>query len=149
MGTPIIYWSRVIWRRMFFGGAERTLLERIPLVPDLQFAWLPLHCATSWANFLLRVVEPHALGQVGNCLPIHAKHPEVANMFVEKLEVGQTHPFLGARACSARTLTSTMGFEPPSWRAHAAGARPELQKAEDFEPGITSTVAARNCVQSG
>ena len=53
-----------------------------------------------------------------DCLPmIQARHPEVANMFLEKLEGWPDTPFLGAPAVSARTLTGTMGFEPPSWRA--------------------------------
>ena len=37
----------------------------------------------------------------------------------------------------ARTLTGTMGFEPPSWRALADGARPEPQEPDEFEPGIS------------
>ena len=39
---------------------QRTLLERIPMVPDLQSAWLVLlHCASARANYLLRVVVAH------------------------------------------------------------------------------------------
>ena len=30
-----------------------------------------------------------------------------------------------------------MGFEPPSWGALAAGARPEPQELDDFEPGVS------------
>ena len=38
-----------------------VLLDRIPLVQDVQFAWLLLlHCACSRANYLLRVVRPTA-----------------------------------------------------------------------------------------
>ena len=41
---------------------QRTLLARIPLVPDLQSAWLILlHCAAAKANYLLRVVEPQSV----------------------------------------------------------------------------------------
>ena len=41
---------------------QRTLLERIPLVADLQSAWLILlHCASAKANYLLRVVEPQSV----------------------------------------------------------------------------------------
>ena len=37
---------------------QRTLLDRIPLLADLQASWLlVLHCAAR-ANYLLRVVEP-------------------------------------------------------------------------------------------
>ena len=41
---------------------QRTLLERIPMVTDLQSAWLILlHCASARANYLLRVVEPQSV----------------------------------------------------------------------------------------
>ena len=41
---------------------QRTLLERIPAVPDLQSArLLLLHCASARANYLFRVVEPQAV----------------------------------------------------------------------------------------
>ena len=73
-----------------------------------------------------------------DCLPmIQARHPEVANMFLEKLEGWPDTPFLGAAAVSARTLTGTMGIEPPSWRALADGARPEPQEPDEFVPGIS------------
>ena len=43
---------------------QRTLLERIPTVRDLQSAWLLLlHCATARANCILRVVEPQAVAE--------------------------------------------------------------------------------------
>ena len=132
---------------------QRTLLERIPQVRDLQSAWLLLlHCATARAKYLLRVVEPQAVAEYArlhdngtwNCLchilhispeqgadirsaanlplvfgelgvrsasrvcvaaywaswadcltMIQARHPEVANMFLEKLEGWPDTPFLG------------------------------------------------------
>ena len=38
---------------------QETLIQRIPLVPDFQAAWLILlHCASARANYLLRVVDP-------------------------------------------------------------------------------------------
>ena len=41
---------------------QRTLLERIPLVADLQSSWsILLHCASAKANYLLRVVEPQTV----------------------------------------------------------------------------------------
>ena len=43
---------------------QRTLLDRIPLMSDLQSAWLILlHCASARANYLLRVVEPQAVAE--------------------------------------------------------------------------------------
>ena len=41
---------------------QRTLLERTPMVTDLQSAWLILlHCASARANYLFRVVEPQSV----------------------------------------------------------------------------------------
>ena len=41
---------------------QRKLLTRIPLVPDLQSAWLILlHCAGARANYFLRVVDPQSV----------------------------------------------------------------------------------------
>ena len=43
---------------------QETLIRRIPLVPDLQAAWLILlHCASARANYLLRVVDPEQVQQ--------------------------------------------------------------------------------------
>ena len=43
---------------------QRILLDRIPLLADLQASWLLLlHCAAARANYLLRVVEPGAAAQ--------------------------------------------------------------------------------------
>ena len=44
--------------------AHRTLLQRIPRVPDVQSAWaLLLHCASARANYSLRVVRPELVAQ--------------------------------------------------------------------------------------
>ena len=152
---------------------QRTLLERIPTVTDLQSAWSTLlHCVSARANYLLRVVEPqsvaaHArahdegvwsmcallninitqeedirctnlplvLGGVGlrsatwtsvsaywaswpDCLPMmFARHPEVTSQIVQQLEGHPDSPFLAVAASSARALSGTMGFDPPSWQA--------------------------------
>ena len=43
---------------------QRILLDRIPLVADLQASWLLLlHCASARANYLIRVVESGAVAQ--------------------------------------------------------------------------------------
>ena len=34
-----------------------------------------------------------------------------------------------------RDVEGVMGFEPPSWQAAAAGARPEARENELYEPG--------------
>ena len=173
---------------------QRTLLERIPMVTDLQSAWLILlHCASARANCLLRVVEPQSvaaysrahdegvwtcmcallninptqdedirscanlplvLGGVGlrsatrtsvsaywaswaDCLPMmFARHPEVASQIVQQLEGHPDSPFLAAAASSARVLSGTMGFDPPSWQALCEGVRPRMLEPDEFEPGI-------------
>ena len=43
---------------------QGALIQRIPLVPDLQSAWLILmHCASARANYLLRVIDPQQMQQ--------------------------------------------------------------------------------------
>ena len=51
-------------------------------------------------------------------------------------------------ATTARSLVAIMGFEPPSWRAVMAGARPPPVQPEEFEP-CTTGVATRSSVSCG
>ena len=44
-----------------------------------------------------------------------ARHPEVTSQIVQQLEGHPDSPFLAAAASSARALSGTMGFDPPSW----------------------------------
>ena len=44
-------------------------------------------------------------------------------------------PILGEAASTTRELVGVQGFEPPSWRALAAGERPPDREPEEFEPG--------------
>ena len=168
---------------------QRALLERIPMVIDLQSGWLILlHCASAKANFLLRV-EPQSVAAYArthdegvwtcmcaflninitqeedirscanlplvlggsatrtsvsaywaswaDCLPMmFARHPEVASQIVQQLEGHPDSPFLAAAASSARVLSGTMGFDPPSWQAMCEGVRSRMLEPEEFEPGI-------------
>ena len=187
LGTPLGDAAFVESQLEMKVAQQRTLLERIPAVPDLQSAWLLLlRCALARANYLLRVVEPQAVaeyarshddgiwqclctilhispdlspdtrsaanlplvhGGVGlrsacrvsvaacwaswaDCLPMmYARHPHVAERFIVQLEGSQT-PSLGAAAASARALSGSMGFEPPSLRALAEGVRPDSREPE-------------------
>ena len=61
-----------------------------------------------------------------------AKHPEVTSQIVQQLEGHRDSPFLAAAASSARALSGTMGFDPPSWQALCEGVR----EPEGLEPGI-------------
>ena len=52
-----------------------------------------------------------------DCLPMmFARRPEVASQIVQQLEGHPDSPFLAAAASSARVLSGTMGFDPPSWQ---------------------------------
>ena len=161
---------------------QRTFLERIPEVEDLQSAWsLLVHSASMRANCLLRVVEQSVVNYAGahddgmwrcfcrilridvvqeehfrsaagmplvlgglrlrsavwlsrsafwaswaDCLPmVLSRHRDVATRFVVNLEGAPDTPSLGAAASAMWSLTGSMGFGPPSWRALAEGARPE------------------------
>ena len=43
---------------------QQVLLDRIPLVQDLQSAWLlQLHCASARANYLMRAVSPDSTAE--------------------------------------------------------------------------------------
>ena len=65
-----------------------------------------------------------------------ARHPEVAFRLVRQLEGHPDSPFLSAAASSARVLSGTMGFDPPSWQALGEGVRPRMLEPDEFEPGL-------------
>ena len=67
---------------------------------------------------------------------LYARHPHVVERFIVQLEGSET-PFLGTAAVSARALSGTMGFEPPSWRALVDGVCPDSREPEDCEPGVS------------
>ena len=51
--------SSLLTQLEMLNDKHRTLLDRIPLVKDVQSAWLFLvHCASARANCVTRVVEP-------------------------------------------------------------------------------------------
>ena len=148
---------------------HQILIERIPLVQDLQSAWLLLfYCAGSRATFWLRSVRPQltaefsdahdrqmwecfsqlvgiasvsagarqsvtvplSLGGLGlsgarraresahwsswaDSLPmIWKRHPAVATMLIQGLNVRATPTFSAVGACSDRL--QSVGFNPPS-----------------------------------
>ena len=76
-----------------------------------------------------------------DCLPmVLSRHRDVATRFVVNLEGAPDTPSLGAAASAMWSLTGTVGFGPPSWRALAEGARPENVDPEDLEPGVCAAV---------
>ena len=59
LGTPLGHWSYVQAQLRSKAASHRVLLERIPVIQDLQSAWLLLFfCASPRANNFLRVVHP-------------------------------------------------------------------------------------------
>ena len=63
---------------------------------------------------------------------IHYRHPEVAAQLVTALD---DEPESRSLCAAERDVEGVMGFEPPSWQAAAAGARPEAREPELYEPG--------------
>ena len=61
LGAPIGHPVFVAVQLSAVAEHQETLLQRIPLMPDLQSAWLLLlHCAGARATYFLRVVNPEA-----------------------------------------------------------------------------------------
>ena len=59
LGTPLGHPASVRAHMDRAARDHQTLLDRIPLLQDVQAAWLLLlHCASARANFLVGVVEP-------------------------------------------------------------------------------------------
>ena len=67
---------------------------------------------------------------------VQERHPDVASLLVGQL-AHPTTPRLQAVARVARDLTGLGGFQMPSWRELAMGARPGAPEPEHFEPGCT------------
>ena len=61
LGSPLGHPAFVARHLERTSTKHQVLLDRIPLVQDVQSAWLLLlHCACARANYLLRVVRPSA-----------------------------------------------------------------------------------------
>ena len=59
LGTPIGHHDYVLQMLSMIQDKHRVLLDVIPIVPDVQSAWLLLlHCAAARANYYIRVVRP-------------------------------------------------------------------------------------------
>ena len=59
LGTPSGHLEFVRAQLEMLNAHHHTLLARIPIVEDVQSAWLLLvHCASARANYVARVVEP-------------------------------------------------------------------------------------------
>ena len=59
LGTPLGHPEYVSEQLERLATEHQTLLDRIPVVPDLQCAWaILLHCASARANYVIRAVRP-------------------------------------------------------------------------------------------
>ena len=59
LGTPLGHTDFVRNQLQHVREHQQMLLDRIPLIPDVQSSWaLLLHCAAAWANYYIRVVLP-------------------------------------------------------------------------------------------
>ena len=68
LGTPLAHEDFVREHLERTREKHRVLLRRIPIVPDVQSAWLLLlHCASTRANYLLRVVRPEYRLTIKKC----------------------------------------------------------------------------------
>ena len=59
LGTPLGHTEFITAQLEMFTAEHETLLDRIPLIEDVQSAWsILVHCAAARANYVARVVEP-------------------------------------------------------------------------------------------
>ena len=110
-----------------------VLLERIPLVPDVQSAWLLLvHCASGLGNVF---AEVSFLGKLGRLFPHGVcSTPYVAIQLTLHLEGLLDTPHLSEVATIPVTL-SGVGLEVPTWRELMLGAHAPPREPDDCEPG--------------
>ena len=64
LGTPLGHPAYVAEHLRSVSREQQVLLDRIPLVQDLQTAWLLLlHCASARVNYLMRAVSPDSTAE--------------------------------------------------------------------------------------
>ena len=94
--------------------AHKVLLERIPVIPDVQTAWLILsYCASAKANFDLRAISPFHSGEFAR------RHDEgiwkcFCQIWVFPLHFAQEFASLPLRTRSTLQLIGPVG--PMLWR---------------------------------
>ena len=68
LGTPLGHPEYVSEQLERLATEHQTLLDRIPVVPDLQCAWaILLHCASAGTNYVIRVVRPEQSLRFARC----------------------------------------------------------------------------------
>ena len=59
LGTPLGHIEFIQAQLEMLTAEHQTLLHRVPLIEDVQFAWsILVHCAAARANHVARVLEP-------------------------------------------------------------------------------------------
>ena len=122
-------------------GLWRCSCAVVQISPDqpedvVEAASLPMVLGGVGLRSAVRVSEPAYWASWMDTMPvIRKRHPEIAERLVAEFERGPHTPFLRAAVDAQRSLTGTLGFEPPSWQAAALGARPLPREPDDFEPG--------------
>ena len=97
-------------------------------------ASMPLNLGGMGLRDPLRVATPAYWANWADCMPmIFKRHAHVANLFVHELD-GARGGALGAAAKARRAVTGVLGFDPPTWEALVAGARPPTMEPEEMEP---------------
>ena len=96
---------------------------------------MPLNLGGMGLRDALRVATPAYWASWADCMPmIFKRHAHVANLFMHELD-GAPGGALGAAAEARQAVTGVLGFDPPTWEALAAGARPPTMEPEEMEPG--------------
>ena len=123
-------------------GLWRCLCAILGMAPDVcdaltkETATLPLSMGGVGLRSAVRTSVPAFWASWADSISmIQERHPAVAGMIIEALELGPQTPTLAAVAESAAEVAGVQGFEPPSWRELAHGARPPLREPDENEPG--------------
>ena len=120
---------------------QETLIRRITLVPDLQSAWLILHCASAKANFLLRVVD---LVQVQQFAQVHDERLWQCQCLCQLL--GITVDLCDDAARSAASLLLVLGglvFEMAGFQNQDGRVLDCLPMIEARHPEVAAQVIAQ------
>ena len=101
-----------------------------------QTATLPLILGGIGLRSADRLRVPAFWASWADCLPmIQNRHPDVAGQLIAQLEGRPDTPIMRAASDATLQLNGVRDFVPPSWRALADGARPQIRDIDDFERG--------------